>query len=230
MPNCPTIALLTDFSLRDGYIGVMKSVIYAICSTINIVDRSHHLSPKSVPEATVVLWNSNRFFPKNTIFARVVAPRVGSEGAIIAVKTQHYTFIAPDNGLLDWILAARPNASISKVTNTAYFNPIVSQTFHGRDIFAPIAAHLANGIAIQEVGVSYKVAFPKKILFITIETEGKYEGRMIYIDKFGNLITNFLFLVKKNYVPSLIIKDKELHSIATSYASVEKQKPVVLIR
>jgi S-adenosylmethionine hydrolase len=190
------IVLLTDFGLKDGYAGTMKGVISTINPEAIIHDLTHGISPQDVKGASVVLSSAYRFFPRQSIFVAVVDPEVGSERPIIALKTESYIFLAPDNGLLS-LVAERENVrTIVKVMNRKFFLKDVSSTFHGRDIFAPVAAYLSLGVRIQEMGMPVKDMVKLALSEVRIVPGRSLTGKVIYIDRFGNIITN---ISKENF-------------------------------
>ncbi|HZQ11157.1 MAG TPA: SAM-dependent chlorinase/fluorinase, partial [Anaerolineae bacterium] len=151
------ITLTTDFGLTDGYVGTMRGVILNIAPDANIVDISHDISPQSIQEGARVLARSVPYFPERAIHVCVVDPGVGSARKPIAVAVGETMFIAPDNGVISFAVAAlsaRNNypPRAFELTNPRYRLPRVSMTFHGRDIFSPAAAHLANGVPLEEIG------------------------------------------------------------------------------
>ncbi|MGR3218622.1 MAG: SAM hydrolase/SAM-dependent halogenase family protein, partial [Candidatus Anammoxibacter sp.] len=153
MPQSPSIVtLLTDFGLHDEYVGVMKGVILGIDRSARIIDLSHSIKPQDIIGAAYVLLSAYKYFPAGTVNLVVVDPGVGSDRKIICVKTKDHIFLAPDNGILSILIAHETPEIIIEVTNKKYFLPEVSNTFHGRDIFAPVAAHLANGVKPEELG------------------------------------------------------------------------------
>jgi S-adenosyl-L-methionine hydrolase (adenosine-forming) len=184
------IALLTDFGTRDYFVGAMKGVIYSINETAKIVDITHEISPQDVASAGFTLQACYRDFPPKTIFVTVVDPGVGSSRRAILVETKNYFFIAPDNGLLSRVLKAEADFRVFELTNKKFFAERVSRTFHGRDVFAPVAAYLSRGIAPDTFGSEIKDFVlteenrPRKISDRFIEAE------IIHIDRFGNLVTN----------------------------------------
>lgn len=185
------VALLTDFGLIDHYVGVMKGVILSRAPHVTIVDISHQVSPQNVHEAAFLLWSAYRFFPEGTIFVAVVDPGVGSERNILCVKAHGYFFLSPDNGLLKYVLAELKKPQIFSVTNKNLYLPEVSSTFHGRDIFAPAAAHLANGLSLSKLGETVKPETrPENFLTLDLQKQKQVKGAIIYIDRFGNLVTN----------------------------------------
>src|SRR6476660_6147886 len=177
----PLIALLTDFGTRDGYVAAMKAVIKDICPKATIIDISHEVAPQHLEEARFILWLVYNYFPAKTIFVCVVDPGVGTKRKIIAVKTKQYTFLAPDNGLLDLVLAESDVKQSVVVKNQKYFLKNISKTFHGRDIFSPAAAHLANGIKLTFLGRLISLGKPQRV-FINVSQKGNYHGTVIYID------------------------------------------------
>ncbi len=191
MPS--TMTLLTDFGYRDGYVGVMKGVITSICPAVQLIDLSHDIPPQNIAAARFTLLNAYPYLPTGTVHLTVVDPGVGTARRAIALKTPQGYFVGPDNGVLSGIFDSVQPEEIEAVelTKPQYWrSPQPSQTFHGRDIFAPVAAHLAAGVALKEVGDSLD---PKTLLRIAIpQAEISAEqivGSIQHIDHFGNLIT-----------------------------------------
>lgn len=184
------IALLTDFGNNDFFVGAMKGVILTINENVNIIDISHEIEPQNIGSANFTLRACYQNFPAKTIFVAVVDPGVGSERRAIMVETKDHFFIAPDNGLLSFIFNEPDDFSVYEIENEKFFNHPVSRTFHGRDIFAPCAAHLSNKVLPREFGreindfVNCPENKPRKISAKILEAE------IIYADRFGNLITN----------------------------------------
>ena len=185
------IALLTDFGLNDWYVGTMKGVIHSIIPTAQIVDITHGIPSGDILAGAFALKASYGYFPQNTIFVVVVDPGVGSLRNAIAVKTEKHFFIGPDNGLLSLAIQGESVNTVRFIQNRKYFLSHTSNTFHGRDIFAPVAAHLANGLEITELGplaTNYeKVQWEQPII-----DNNSIEGKIIYFDHFGNAVTNIL--------------------------------------
>lgn len=183
------IVLLTDFGDRDGYVGVMKGVITDIAPSAQIIDLTHQIPQGDIDSARFVLWNQHRYFPKGSLFVGVVDPGVGSDRAIIAVKTEAHLFLVPDNGIMDYILAETRAHTILKVENPSFFRTDTpSNTFHGRDIFAPAAGHLAAGEIYTQLGPFHSYQVPSSPF---VPAAQGVSGTILYIDHFGNLITNF---------------------------------------
>ena len=183
------ITLMTDFGTSDHYVGVMKGVILNINPQVEIVDITHAIPPQDVSAAAFLIDSAYRYFPTGTIHVIVVDPGVGSERRAIVCRTETACFICPDNGILTHILRDEEPIHTVTVENSAYFLPQVSNTFHGRDIFAPIAAHLSRGVPIGKLGspVAQPLQLPIPKPQVTDKT---VIGQVIWIDSFGNLITN----------------------------------------
>ncbi len=189
MKKQPIITLLTDFKPKDGYSGMMKGVILSINPQCRIIDLAHEITSQHVMEAAFVLGYSYRYFPKGSIHVVVIDPGVGGERRPIAVETRDYTFVGPDNGVFSLILQEAEAIRVFELSCREYFLPEVSNTFHGRDIFSPVAAHLSRGILLKDMGDEIKnfvrINLPRPRL-----SGGEIEGEILYIDGFGNLITN----------------------------------------
>jgi S-adenosylmethionine hydrolase len=191
----PLIALLTDFGMKDGNVGVMKGVIQNIFHQAQIIDISHNISPQDVREAALVLLRTYRFFPAQTVFVVVVDPGVGTARRPIAAQLGDYRFVLPDNGILTPFLeqAAEENLPIQIIhlNQPAYWLTNISHVFHGRDIFAPVGAHLAAGVPMDKLGDMINdpvtIHFPKPTV-----TDRGLLGEVIHIDHFGNISTNIL--------------------------------------
>lgn len=183
------ITLLTDFGTRDAFVGIMKGVILSIAPTVHIIDLSHDVPPQEILTGALILRSAVPFFPPGTIHVAVVDPGVGSQRRAVVVQTRDAFFVGPDNGLLS--LAAPPESVVRVIhlTNTAYFLPRLSHTFHGRDVFAPVAAHLSRGVSLEVLGPTIP-AIEELALPIIERTETQLIGSVTAIDHFGNLITN----------------------------------------
>jgi len=183
----PIITLLTDFGVADPYVGMMKGVIAGICSDANVIDISHDIPPEDVRTGAFFLERSFRYFPRGTVHIAVVDPGVGTSRAPLALRSEGHIFVGPDNGLLSF---AAPRGRGVVLRSAPYLLPRRSHTFHGRDVFAPAAAHLARGVALEELGPAKRgfarLAWPKPR-----KTRRGYRAEVLSIDRFGNLITNF---------------------------------------
>lgn len=183
------IALLTDLGGKDPYVGVMKGVIYGINPEARIIDLGHEVPPQDIRGAAFILKTSYKYFPPGTIHVVVVDPGVGSGRKIICLKTPDYLFLAPDNGVLTFISLEERIEEMVEVSNRRYFPEEVSQTFQGRDIFAPVAAHLSKGVKPRELGPGMSHIEEFKIAEVHFSEKG-LAGEIVHIDRFGNLITN----------------------------------------
>jgi len=192
------IALLTDFGTRDPYVAAMKGVIASRCEA-HIVDLTHDIAPFDVWEAAFFLRDVVRYWPAGTIFVCVVDPGVGTTRRIIAVESDGKIFLAPDNGLLHFI-----DGNAYDVTNESLFLPDGSTTFHGRDRFAPIAAALANGTKVEELGPRIDDRVPLDYT----------PGAIIRIDRFGNCVTD---LVPPSMPFAVTVSDQRLDDLRTTY-------------
>jgi len=232
MPKGKVIALLTDFGLDDNYVGTMKAVIAGINPKACVIDLSHAVQPQDILSGAFLLNASYKFFPKGTIFVVVVDPGVGGERKIVCVQTRDYIFLSPDNGILGPVTAQEEILSLVEVSNTKFFLPNVSSTFHGRDIFAPVAAHLSLGLKPARLGDNLeelkKIDLPRP----KVSTGGTLTGEIIYVDRFGNLITNIddnLIKGAGANISSITIGDKKIGKLITSYQDGHSGEPVALI-
>lgn len=228
------ISLLTDFGNQDAYVGIMKGVIAGINPGAHIIDICHNVPPHDVFSGAYLLSASYNYFPKGTIHVAVIDPGVGSARGIVCVETQDYLFLAPNNGLLSFIARKERLKNIIHVTRSKYFLPSPGHTFHGRDIFAPVAAHLSRGIKTRQLGVKIDQLERLDIPEPRFKKPGQLEGQIIAIDRFGNLITNItrthgesLALDQKNR--EVIIGKKKILGLSKAYADVSDGKPLTLI-
>lgn len=187
--NNKIITLTSDFGLKDSYVGSMKGVILSLIPDIEIIDLCHTIHPQDVHHGAFVLHTGYSYFPAGTIHIAVVDPGVGSTRRAITLQTDKYIFLAPDNGLLSYIFRDEQILSIRNIENKNLFRDTISPTFHGRDIFAPVAAHIAQGIALNKIGP--KIDNPIKLsLSEPVKTNGQIITHIVCIDQFGNLITD----------------------------------------
>jgi len=185
----PVITLLTDFGLKDYYVASMKAVILSICPSATIVDISHDISNFDILEAAFTLCASYHYFPHGTVHVVVVDPGVGSSRKALVFKTRNYYFVGPDNGVLSLAAEMDNVIEVREIVNEKLMLHKISRTFHGRDVFAPVAAHIACGLSVKEVGpvVNEYVKLPLQ----RPSKDGNIcQGSILHIDKFGNVITN----------------------------------------
>jgi S-adenosylmethionine hydrolase len=183
------ITLVTDFGNESGYAGIMKGVILTISQNCQIIDITHQISPQDIEEAAFLLYNTYSYFPEHSIHVVVVDPGVGSERIPIVVETDKYWFVGPDNGVFSLLFSVEGFKKVWEITNKRYFLPEVSSTFHGRDIFAPIAAHISLGVPAEELGKEVKKFVRLKDIEPKI-LKGMIKAKVIHIDHFGNLVSN----------------------------------------
>lgn len=183
------ITLLSDFGSASGYPAAVKAVILSLCPTAQIVDISHDVERHHIRAGAFLLWMVAPYFPEQTVHCAVVDPGVGTPRRPLAIASGRQLFVGPDNGLLIPAAQRLGEPKIYSIENKKYFRDTVSATFHGRDLFAPVAAHLANGLPVTELGPQItdyiKLSFGEGI-----QRGHILEGEIIYIDSFGNVITN----------------------------------------
>ena len=193
MSRSPIITLTTDFGTADGYVGTMKGVLLDIAPHATLVDITHEITPQDVREAAYILHTAYRFFPPETVHLVVVDPGVGSRRRPIALQLSRGIFVGPDNGIFSYVSAEESTKAIVELADSRYRLPVVSQTFHGRDIFAPAAAHLAEGIPMDELGPP--VSDPVSLSLPRIEIgPQRIKGQVLHTDHFGNAITSIGYL------------------------------------
>jgi S-adenosylmethionine hydrolase len=224
----PIITLTTDFGLADGYVGTMQGVILSIAPGTALVDLSHQVPAQNIRAAAFVLYQAVPFFPPDTIHLVVVDPGVGSQRRALAVRTGHGIFVAPDNGVLSYVLATVDVHEAVSLSNPAYQLPNVSTTFHGRDIFAPAAAHLARRVPLSELG-------PRAINLVRLPMpqpefapQGDLIGHVMHVDHFGNLILDVTAAVLEERT-SFELAGHKIEGVSQTFADVEPGQPVVYV-
>ncbi|NQT10365.1 MAG: SAM-dependent chlorinase/fluorinase [Desulfobacteraceae bacterium] len=232
------ITLITDFGVDDEYVGVMKGVILSVNPAAIIVDITHHIEPQDLIQAAYIIKYSFKYFPEGTVHVVVVNPGVGSERAIIALEMTGHIFLTPDNGVLTFLMDEANIGSIVRVENSRYFLESVSRTFHGRDIFAPVAAHLSKGIGIKALGVPIdRIDLERlSVKHAGISSSGELVGTVVSVDRFGNLITNidaksldkFCKACKEERLEFRIGK-KKIIGLSKTYENVLPQSPLAII-
>jgi S-adenosylmethionine hydrolase len=189
MEQIPLVTLTTDFGTADGYVGAMRGVILSIAPNAQLVDISHQIAPQNVRQAAYVLYTAYAFFSPHVVHLVVVDPGVGSSRRSIALRTPAGRFVGPDNGVFSYVMAREPVEAVVELTDPRYHLPSVSRTFHGRDIFAPAAAHLAAGVPITALGPPLRdpVTLPSPRLEIA---PTRVAGEVLHTDRFGNVVTS----------------------------------------
>jgi S-adenosylmethionine hydrolase len=184
------IAQITDFGSRDAYAGIMKGVIAQIAPGVPVIDITHAIPSGDVYRAAFELWRSAPYFPEGTIFLVVVDPGVGTERRAIAFELESRSYVGPDNGCFTFLLqSAQPEQAV-ELTEISYRLESISRTFHGRDIFAPAAAHLARGVALDEFGPPIEDIYSLPLPLLEEDSKNNVKGEILHTDHFGNLITS----------------------------------------
>jgi S-adenosylmethionine hydrolase len=216
------ITLSTDFGYTDPFVGIMKGVIYSINPQAKIVDLTHGIAPQSVLTGALMLRHSVNYFPRGTIHVGVVDPGVGSARKPLLIEANDSFFIGPDNGIWSLALAERNLSRVIDLSNRDYHLKPTSATFHGRDIFAPVAAHLSLGITAEEFGESLPTY--SRIDLPRIQANGQeIIGEIVYIDGFGNLFTNIGDHDLKDWARDqirIVLRDIEIRGVSANYAAV----------
>jgi S-adenosyl-L-methionine hydrolase (adenosine-forming) len=226
-PGVSIVTLLTDFGTRDWFVPSMKGVILSIAPRANVVDLTHDIPPQDVHAGAFVLAAAAPTFPKGTIHVAVVDPGVGSRRRAVAVRTRMFTFVGPDNGLLSLAVPQEEVREIRTLENAHLFRQPVSRTFHGRDIFAPVAAHLVRGVKFASLGPKLE-SIQKLATKEPRRTRGSVQGEIIYIDHFGNLITNIPAAeIDKRCVVQA--GTQHVRGIASGYSQAGRGKPVAVV-
>jgi S-adenosylmethionine hydrolase len=217
--------LLTDFGLSDYYVGAMKGALLSVCPRAIVIDLTHETPPFDVETGAFLLLASYAVFPPATVHVAVVDPGVGSERRAILAATRSYFFVAPDNGLLSYIFEREAaQLRVYHVTNENYFRREVSATFHGRDIFAPVAGALLNGAAPEEIGAPIDDYIKLPALAPTRIDERTFLARILHIDRFGNCVTNITrreLCVDEMAGARLHIGAREIRRFQTHFAAAQ---------
>jgi len=233
MARIKIVTLTTDFGTADPYVGAMKGVILSMCPAARIMDISHDVRPQDVLCGAFVLAEAAPYFPDGTLHVVVVDPGVGTNRGILAARFGKQAFLFPDNGVITLIAQRMPLAGIFSVRNTRYLPPVEpSRTFHGRDIFAPVAAHLLNGLDIAELGPqpdAYKLMDIPPIE----QRENEIIGQVIYVDRFGNLVSNIPESIVRGRYTALdrmrvLCGGRDVGPLQGTYAFVDPGRPVAL--
>jgi S-adenosylmethionine hydrolase len=230
----PLVALLTDFGLHDQYVAVMKGVMLSICPAIRFIDISHDVQPQHIEQGAYLLWASHRFLPSGAIIGSVVDPGVGTPRTIVLAKGKRHTYVGPDNGIFDlvfWEEGVREVVvlDVSKALRKRLVSEDISSTFHGRDIVAPVCAHIALGQRLSTFGQRKKI-HPIHAPFVSASNPG-VPPRIMNVDRFGNIITNILVRGQED---RSLLKGIEIGGItisrwAASFAEAPPDVPCLII-
>jgi S-adenosylmethionine hydrolase len=219
------VTLTTDFGTSDHYVGTMKGVVYTINPSVRVVDITHEIQSYDLLDGALSIAQAYSYFPAETIHVVVVDPGVGTARRPILARTEKYLFVAPDNGVLSLALEREERVSVRHISSDHYFLRPVSQTFHGRDVFAAVAGWLSKGVELSNFGheindyVRFRVPKPKRI------DEGRVQGVILKVDKFGNLVTNItpqeipqLFASQESNF-KIVVGGHEITQMRTAYAA-----------
>lgn len=224
MSRRPIVTLTTDFGLNDHFVGTIKGVILDIAPEAEIVDICHSVQAFDILDGALALAQAYAYYPARTVHLVIVDPGVGSARRPILASSEKHNFVAPDNGVLSLMYAREPRLSVRHITSEHYFLQPISSTFHGRDIFAPVAAYLAKGVDQEKFGeeisdfVRFNAPKPKPVDAKTLR------GVVLRVDRFGNLITNFtphdVPALFQEPTPSfkLMVGKREVTALKTNYA------------
>lgn len=229
----PIITLMTDFGLKDPYVAEMKAVILSISPNATIVDITHMIEKFNIRMGAYVLASASPYFPKGTIHVAIVDPSVGTKRRPILIQTKHGFYIGPDNGVLALAAKNQGIKHIYEVSNRRLMLPEVSNTFHGRDIFAPASAYLAEGISPTEFGPEIREIMTPRFAKV-IRRKNMLVGEVIHMDDFGNIITNFgekeLESMGIKETISVMLKNTKLKlKLCKAYGEAKPQKPLAII-
>jgi len=222
------ITLLTDFGTQDTFVGVMKGVIKTIAPDADVIDLTHHVPPQDIKAGAFALKTAYRYFPPGTIHLAVVDPGVGGTRRPVAVKIGEHIYVCPDNGLLSHVLAEETLTQAVTLDDTQFHLPQRSRTFHGRDIFAPVAAHLAGGVPLEALGAQADTlqTFPLSAPVVSGDT---ITCHVIYADVFGNLFTDLTAEHAAGLSFAAVgVGGAVIHGLSDSYSSAPEGSPLAL--
>ncbi len=226
------ITLLTDFGTKDGFVGTMKGVIWQICPAAQIADISHEVGAQNVREGAIALWRAAPYFPQGTVHIAVVDPGVGTARRGLAARLGTQYVVGPDNGLFTPMIEDARSAGLETrfvaLENPRYWLQNVSHTFHGRDVFAPAGAHLATGVALEELGPVFSdpVLLP---LSRPVKTANGFIAHISVVDNFGNLTTDLPAVMIAGRSVKIVINGRVIEGLSTSYGHHRPGDLVALI-
>jgi S-adenosylmethionine hydrolase len=224
------ITLLTDFGTQDAFVGVMKGVITSLAPHAAVIDLTHHVPPQDIRAGAFVLNTAYRHFPPGTVHLVIVDPGVGGARRPVAAQIGDFFYVCPDNGLLSHVLAQDTLTQAVTLDNPQFHLPHVSRTFHGRDIFAPVAAHLAHGVPLETLGTLLETlqTFPLSQPLVFGDT---ITCRIIYADVFGNLFTDLtedMMTAGKVFRAVLDVGSMTINGLSDSYSQAGEGEPLAL--
>jgi len=228
------VTLLTDYGTRDHYVAAVKGVILDLAPRVTIVDITHEVEAHDIGHGAFVLWQAFSWFPAGTIHVAVVDPGVGSQRRIVLAQYAGRFVIAPDNGLLTLVHREYPIEALHVVTNRRLFLPTTSATFHGRDMIAPAAAHLANGVRLWEFGPETDHLTMLPLAHRAQLQHGALHGQVLHVDRFGNLVTNihqeqWREVGLRDRTPQVRVNGEAIGPVRSAYHEVERGLPVAYV-
>jgi S-adenosyl-L-methionine hydrolase (adenosine-forming) len=215
--SAPIITLLTDFGLRDHFVAAMKGVMLSVNPDIKFVDISNLVPPQDIFTGAFTLSKAWSYFPPGTIHLAIIDPGVGAARKALVVSAGAHYFVAPDNGILTYVFDEHPSFEAYEITADHYYRKPVSATFHGRDVFAPIAAWISRGIPLHQLGVELRDPFRLQLPALQRVKDTLIQGQILAVDQFGNLITN----LKPSDVPrpfKILAGHREITSVRKTYS------------
>ena len=232
MKRSGIITLLTDFGVTDPYVAMMRGVILSINPDARLVDISHRIRAGSILQASIMMHETFPFFPRGTVHVAVVDPGVGSDRRLIALEAEGHLFVGPDNGIFWPVIKDYKDVKIIQLTETKYFLAQIRHTFHGRDVFAPVAAHLSLGEDLANMG--NRIQDPVEISSPMPRTiDNILYGQVMNVDNFGNLITNICYEDLERFLnkskPIIYIGGLELKQLDNIYSDVDRGEPLAHI-
>ena len=230
----PVVTLITDYGTQDYYAGALKGVILGITPEAVVVDITHDVEPHNVWHGALVLRQTWSWYPPGTIHLVVVDPGVGTDRRILLGRYGGRYVVAPDNGLVTFVHRDVRVEALHAVENRAYFLPEVWPTFHGRDIMAPVAAHLAGGVGPAEFGPALGVPQLLPVEYEAESTESTVHGRAVYADRFGTLVTNIhqdqvMALSSPGNVPEVLVNGTSIGPVRSTFSDVAPGEPLALV-
>jgi S-adenosyl-L-methionine hydrolase (adenosine-forming) len=226
------ITLTTDFGLTDPYVAMMKGVILSINPAARIIDVTHLIGAGSISHAAALIQDTYSYFPEGTVHVAVVDPGVGSERRLLALEARSHLFVGPDNGVFWPVVMNDRSARLVHLTETKYFLPHVTRTFHGREIFAPVAAHLSVGVSLESLGVSIKDPV-ELFLPAPYQADNVLYGQIIRVDNFGNLITNIGTKILEDFLragnPRIEVGNLTIQKMSRIYSESDEGESLALI-
>lgn len=230
--NLHPITLTTDFGTRDAYTGAMKGAILSVSPAARIIDITHEVPPQDVVAGAWTLASAFRYFPSGTVHVAVVDPGVGTERRGVAARAGEWHFVGPDNGVLAWAIEAAGGAShVVELREPRYFRDPVSPTFHGRDVFAPVAAHIASGVPLDALGPRTEALTPLP-LHRPVVDDARIVCEVVHVDRFGNAITNLDSATLEHWRRGGVrvrVAGRDLGDLRHTYAGAASGEPLAII-